>query len=233
VPSTIDPYALIHKALRHQLTTTLDRLASTDWSDPAARASALDDLDATLRTQVLHAHHEDAFYHPLLEARAPGCTEKYGQAHAALEARMAEIRTAAEAVGARGGPPTAAGAPGPEVHALYLQYGRVLGLLLSHFDDEEIELRPVFGARCTDDDLRDLEGQVMAAGPPGSFETLLPHFLAALSPGELIGWLAGLQAGMAPEAFAGVCATAAALLDPSRWAMVGTALGVDAPGPTR
>jgi hypothetical protein len=226
VPATIDPYALIHKALRHQLTATLDGLARTDWSDPEATAASLDDLEVTLVTQEQHAHHEDAFYHPLLEERAPGCTQKFGQAHVALEARIGDIRTAADALRASSEPSPA------DAHALYLRYGQVFGLFLSHFDDEEIELHPLFRALCTDDDLRGLERQVVAANPPDAFATILPHFLAALGPGELIGWLGGLQAGMPPEVFGGVCATAAEVLDAPRWAAVSGALGIEAPAPS-
>lgn len=226
MPATIAPYALIHKALRHQLTATLDGLARTDWSDPEAATASLDDLEVTLVTQEQHAHHEDAFYHPLLETRAPGCTQKFGQAHVALEARIAEIRIAADAL-------RASSAPSPaDAHALYLRYGQVFGLLLSHFDDEEVELHPLFRALCTDDDLRDLERQVIASNPPGAFETVLPHFLGALGPDELIGWLGGLQAGMPPQVFEGVCATAAAVLEAPRWAKVRGALGIEPPPPS-
>ena len=213
----VDPYRTVHKAVRHQLAEAVQQLSRTDWADPAASARALEVVGVALATQAEHARHEELLYHPLLEAHVPGATASIAHEHRDLGARIDALEaTVADLAGRDGG----GGVPEADGFALYLALCRFVGAYLEHLDDEEAQLKPLFWAHCTDEELAALEEQVQATSTPEAMQVVLPHFLAALDRAELVGWLGAMRAASPPELFAEVLAQGEAVVDAATWRRV-------------
>ena len=210
----IDPYRTVHKAVRHQLTTALQRLSSTDWTDPASARTTLDEVRAAVATQAEHARHEELLYHPLLEAKAPGTTAAIADEHRALALEIDAIGATVDRLAATDVVDEAEG------FALYLALCRFVGAYLIHLDEEEARCKPLFWAHCSDEELAALEGQVQAMTTPEAMAVVLPHFLAALDRTELVGWLGAMRAASPPALFARVLARGEAEVDGVTWARV-------------
>lgn len=217
----LDPYAPVHKAIRHQLTDALQRLSAVDWDESAAVAGVLDAVDTALSSQEDHAGHEETFYHPLLESKVPGSTVSFTERHHQLARQIDRIESTVQELRNDGTPDEAQG------YGLYLAFAHFVGEYLIHLDEEERVLKPLFWAHCTDDELAVLEGRVQSVVSTESMQAMTPHFLAALDRVELAAWLGGMQQGAPPVVFAAVCAAGAELVAPDTWARVAAALGLD------
>src|SRR3954449_955845 len=96
---TVDIYRDVHKGIRNELfAVTLDA-GRLDPHDDAAVSGVADRWGSLVGLLVAHAQHEEEFVQPVIEQFAPLYAEEIAEAHAALEAQMAQLELLADRAG--------------------------------------------------------------------------------------------------------------------------------------
>lgn len=193
-----DLYGPIHKGLRLGLSTLLVRLGQADFGTPEGERT-LEALEAQLALSASHLAHEERFLHPALDARRPGATAILEQDHRHHDAVFAELQTRIAAV--RQAPRTEKAAAG---RALYLAFSRFCADDFAHMAEEEQTFLPMFHELFADEELRAIEGELIAAIPPEKVMTYLRLMLPAGTPDERFGFLDGMRRGAPAEVFEAV-----------------------------
>ncbi len=213
-----DLYASIHRALRLMMGDTLGRLGRLDPDDDDEVGDVSARVAQLLATCRSHLEHEDAFIHPALEARRPGASANasdahagHGQAIAALEAGLATLRAAPNALA---------------VQRLYRQLAAFVAENLEHMEHEEQVHNTVLWQAYSDDELRAIEQALVASLPPEELMFVLEWMLRALPPAERAARLRALQAKLPPEPFRHVLALAQRVLEARDWHKLAAALGL-------
>lgn len=193
-----DLYGPIHKGLRLGSARLLTALGSADWRDAAASRALLDTLRTHLTLAREHLEHEDAELIPPLRAKAPQMCAALDHDHADhyatfrdLDEAFAEIEAAPNA-----DQRTLAG------HALYLRFSIYFADDLEHMAREENEALPLFHAYFSDDELKGMEGRIIASIPPERVAQYYELMIPGMSPAERAGFLAHVRAAAPPEAYA-------------------------------
>ena len=177
----IDLLRFIHKALRHAMLTTNVESGRVDYADADA-TKRLEEAWILLRENLgHHAAHEDEIIFPLLDARAPGESDRLRHDHeviqqleADMSALLGRLSTESDADLRR--------LLGSEFHRSMQRYTAVC---LSHFDDEERHLMPRLWALYDDDELAASFGRIMATIEPEERNYAMAHMNEALDPVEL------------------------------------------------
>ena len=220
-----DLYAPIHKAMRHVMCDTLLAVGRIDVADPAASASALDQLDRLLDLCAAHLDHENRFVHPALEACQPQASARIALEHEEHLQSIAELRD--EAAALRRATPAVR-------DTLALRLYRHLALFVAgnfqHMHIEETAHNAVLWAHYDDAELMQLHEQIVAAIAPPEMLEVARWMVPALTPAERVIVVGGMQAGAPPEAFLGLMAHVRPHLDGHAWAQLTHALGVSPQG---
>jgi hypothetical protein len=213
--ATVNVYSNIHKAIRAELFGTVTTAASLDASNPCARAALADRLDALVLVLASHAHHEDVFIQPLVEAHVPELADAIVADHALFDAQIEDL-----AKGVRGA--TTVG----EVHELHLELARFTGSYLHHQDLEERQVQPALVTAVGPQVLFETEQALVASIPPEEMAQVLPIMLPAMNIDDRAEMLGGMRAGAPAEVFAGVWALAESVLQPADHAALAARLGL-------
>ncbi len=194
-----DPYGAVHKGLRAAHMRCLVAIGAADPGSDAdieRLAAAIADHLTMCRT---HLDDENVFIHAALEERRPGASvhaaedhDDHEQSFAELDALLARlVSTAPEQR------PAACA-------ALYRRFCRFVADDIQHMDHEESILLPDLQAAFSDDELREIEGRIVAAIPPDVMVMFLAAMLDALPRPDGAAMLGAMQAGMPPAAYAGL-----------------------------
>jgi hypothetical protein len=211
----IDVYRNIHKAIRDELFATTTDAGRIDWADECARVALADRVDGLVWLLGAHAHHEDTFFQPLVEAHAPQFAETIVGDHAMLDARIEGIgKTAHEVVGRR------------DLHELHLELARFTGDYLHHQDLEERDVQPALLAAVGPQVMFETEQALVASIAPPDMARSLSLMLPAMNLDDRTEMLGGMRAGAPAEVFAGVWALAQSVLPAADVTALGRRLGV-------
>lgn len=198
-----DLYGPIHKGLRLALSSLLVRLGQADFATPEGERT-LDALEDQLTLSSSHLAHEELYLHPALEGRRPGATALLEQDHRHHDAAFAELAERIAAV--RAAPRIGKTGPG---RALYLAFSRFCADDFAHMAEEEQTFLPMFHELFSDDELRAIEGELIAAIPPEKVMRYLRLMLPAGTPNERFDFLDGMRRSAPPEVFRAVLEEAA------------------------
>ncbi|MBE0548698.1 MAG: hemerythrin domain-containing protein [Rubrivivax sp.] len=194
----LQPYRLIHKALRALMFHTLQRVAALDAArvdDRAAMQAAVDEL---LQVCADHLAHETRFYHAPLRERAPRAVLPFDDDHGGHEITITALRTRMAQVAAGG-----AGARA-EAYALYLELTRFIAENLEHMADEETQLTQALWQHFSDAEIAAMGDRLRATFSAQESTYYLRWMARALDDAELAALAGDARAGMPPEVFAGV-----------------------------
>lgn len=215
-----DIYNAIHRGLRLGHARMIERLSATDYDDPEASAATLADLRTFLDLAQGHLHSEDSKIHPAVAERDPRAIEQAEQGHEQHEAAFHEIEALARAV--------EDAAPGRRAAAAARLYRRVVRFAADDFLHMEVEESALLGAMhrlFDDDELRAVEGALVAAIPPARMTGYLRLIVAALSHPERLGMLTAMRTAMPYTVFAQIVTEAVRpALDPADWARLDAGL---------
>ena len=221
VDDQFDNYRWIHKAVRHQMIQVILRLSTTDWGDAGERDEVLNAVDRSLNSQVDHTRHEETYYHPMLESRAPGSTRRFSIQHKEIEERIdrlkkkiAVLQNQANVVESKG-------------LEIYLTYCRFAADYMVHLDEEDAELKPLFLKHFSEVELLELQSRVVADVSPEEMQVILPNISAALDRIELVAWLSQIQQNAPAEIFTEICSVASRNIVLETWEKVREALGLE------
>lgn len=196
-------YHAIHKALRLGHCRMLPVLGSHDYRDRAHTESLMADLRNLMAVGRGHLEGENREIHAALEERRPGASAHAADDHEDHEASFAEIETLIRAVEqATMSERDLAG------RRLYRRYATFVAHDLEHMDSEETELLGALHEAFTDDELKAMEGRIVAAVPPQKMAAVMMLMVPALNHVERVDLLAKLQKSMPEPAFNGLLSTA-------------------------
>lgn len=194
-----DLYTAIHKALRSRLFQTVSMVESCDFSEPAERDAALTHVRDTLAFLEEHAGHEDEFVMPRIANANASLAERLEAAHARVEQSGANVAGLVAAIAAAS--PEVAVGRGPELcHAVNV----LVSEHFEHMNEEETLANATLWQAHSDDELRQLQGELQATIPPERMGQWMSIMLPALNVHERIGVMTGMKAGAPPEAFQGI-----------------------------
>lgn len=219
-----DVYGLIHKGLRSFMLDTLARLGRADVSVEASFSSAVGQTRALLGKLHEHLQHENLFLHPALEARSVDSSAATALEHAAHEQAFAELERlvlSVERAFGQGGSPELE----PLAKQLYLSLSFFVAENLAHMYREETETTKLLWRYYSDDELRQIEGAIVASESPEELALGMRWMLPSLTPKERLGLLGGARQGLPAPAFEGLLRLAEAALEPAEYRQLLSALG--------
>lgn len=198
-----DFYRAIHKAVRLGHCRMLPSLGALDYRDREQTDIVLADLRNLLAVGRGHLEGENREIHAALEQRAPGASAHAADEHEEHERSFAEIEGLIALI-----EQAPLSERGPIGQRLYRRYAVFVAHDLEHMDIEETELLPALHAAFTDDELKAMEGRIVAAVPPQKMTAVLALMAPALNHGERVELIAKLQKVMPEQAFDGLLTTA-------------------------
>lgn len=220
----MDLYTAIHKALRAWMSAVMCRLGSLDVADAAETDAALAELDALLAVMQGHLETENTLVHPVIEARHPGALAAIEADHAHHEQAFVQLRALAQVLQAA----PVASATGREAAALalYRAFALFVAENLTHMQVEETHNQALLWAAYTDDELLQVHERILASLPPYKMLAISQWMLPAVSHGERVAMMAGMQAGAPAEFFTEMLGIAQQRLSPPDWVKLTRALGL-------
>lgn len=214
----LDLYASIHKALRHFMGDTLNRVGRLDVTDTAEMDPTLGQLDDLLEFCRSHLERENRFVHTAIEARQPGGSAAIAAEHEAHVDAIAAL--AADAATLRAQPDAAA------AHRLYRHLARFVGENLLHMEVEESAHNRALWAAYDDRELQILHQRVLASVDAAEMKHVLRWMVPAISPAERAELFVPMQQQMPPESIRPVIESVHPHLDDLAWAKLTRALGL-------
>ena len=220
-PPRFDIYAGIHKALRAMMMETLRATGCADVHDADELNAVYESVLALADTCATHLEHENEFIHPVMEASQAGSTAKIAAEHAQHLASLAHLCDAAAAMRIC--------APGIQREQAAMTLYRELALFVSenfaHMHAEEMEHNPVLWACYSDDELRALDGRIVASLPPDETLQVMRWMIPAMTPTERAMLLNGVKAAVPAPVFEVVLGTVQPHLSQKDWSQLRKALG--------
>lgn len=206
----IDLFSNVHKGLRAALFETATLVSRTDFASVDDAAVAASRCATTLRFLDEHTGHEDAVVMPELQALSPELHVSLQSDHArttGLERELAQLvdRLARASVAERV-------SLGRRIH------DRVWTLAaehVHHMQREERDAMRMLWAHRSDDELRAMQGRILARIAPPRTADWLALMLPAMSVSERAAVIGGLRASLPAEVLGALLAPARAALGPA------------------
>jgi hypothetical protein len=194
-------YTLVHKGLRACMAETLATVGRMDADDPVERAAAARLVRELLSCARSHLEHEERFVHPALEARRSGSSAAAHADHVLHREAFVLLETALRGLECSESDEAAEAAL-----RLYRQLALFVAENFEHMHLEETDNHAVLTGCYDEQDVRAIEGHIIAALRPAESEIALRWMVPAASPAERAALLGGMQQGMPPAAFAAILA---------------------------
>jgi len=207
------------------------RLQSVDFADKVASAAVVADLQHEFSSAVLascvvcllhtHAGHEETGIFPSVQPFEPELIRMLLDDHNEITRRVVDITKMADELG------------GTDVTERRIELGarvnretnEFFAFYLAHINKEEVTIVPRMKEHFTNEEMRAMQGKMMAAMPPERLAGFLRWMLPSLTLSELTGMMAGMKHGAPPEFLKFVTGIGAANVDPTRWAAVRERVG--------
>ncbi|HEX2546925.1 MAG TPA: hemerythrin domain-containing protein [Ramlibacter sp.] len=216
-----DMYSGIHKALRALMADTLLALGRMDTDDELALAQGTERVMQLLDACRSHLHHENAFVHAAIEARAPGASDRIAHEHGEHEQHIAQLAQQVAALRS---------APQPERFGRAQGLYRALALFVAenfqHMHVEETAHNAVLWARYTDAELVAIHDALVASIPPHEMMLTVRWLVPFMNPIERLMLLSDIRGKAPAEAFQAMLEVVRPHLDAQEWAKLARGLGL-------
>jgi hypothetical protein len=203
-PTRHNMYYAVHKGLRRSQCSLLAAIGATDFSDVAAADRVIADIRSFLALAKSHLDSENNVIHAAVRQRAPAATQHADEDHDDHARSFTEIESILRTI-----EDSPASDRDGAARALHLRYALFVADDLRHMHEEETELLGHMHALFNDDELREIEGDIIAKIAPASMMGFLRSIIPALSHPERVGMLSQMKQAMPPEVFAGILTSAA------------------------
>lgn len=215
------PYRNIHKALRASMMKTLLTVSQADPFEEADRLEAGAAVEDLLDACAAHLEHEMTFIHPLLRERKVEAVGSFDDDHGSQKDVMDRLRGLAQTV--RKATPVSAR---EALYQLYLELSAFIGHNFEHMAEEESILTNAMWQKVSDEEIREIEGRIVASLPPQEAAWSVEWMAKSLNRPELIEVLEGMKAGMPPHVFEGILNMVKGCLKPGTLARLDRDLGL-------
>ena len=195
-PTRYNIYVAVHKGLRGFMVDTLTQLGKVDVTDACEFASVIEQVSSLLKTCLSHVHSENTFLHPVMEKARAQSSSRTDDDHVehlreidALQRQVAQLLMAPESARAF------------LTRSLYLRMSRFVAENFEHMVTEETDNHEVLIATCSDQDLLQIEGAIVASHTPEENMLFLRWMLVYMNTDERVFLLNGMKHAMPPEMF--------------------------------
>ncbi len=182
-------FNMIHKALRAMMYDTALTLQQTYFADAEEAETAIEKVETVIENFEQHAHHEDTFMLPAIEAFAPQVVESFEKEHVediAIGNRMKTLVTIFHSL---------------ETNEERVNCGSALNKTfrdfmvfnITHMAKEEIEINQVLWKHYTDAELHELNARLIASIPPQKMMVTAKWMLGSVNKIEATDWLKGVK----------------------------------------
>jgi hemerythrin-like domain-containing protein len=224
VPTRMDIYAGIHKALRAFMCDTLTKVSRMDTDDEEDVREALEQVAALADFCLGHLQHENEFVHSAMEARRPGSANATAEDHVHHQHACAQLhRLAKDVQRATDDERTQA------AKRLQAYLAEFVGENFLHMNVEESENNAVLQGAYTDDELRALHGAIVASLPPEEMAIGMRWMIPSFTHAERVEMLRGMRNQAPPPVFDRAVAIARAHLSSRDWDKLARALQLPQP----
>jgi hypothetical protein len=189
-PPRVDLFGPIHKAIRCALGELLTILGAASFTDEAAVANVVTQLDDVIELCEDHRGHEDDFVMSALAERLRGKLDSMQRAHADQPVVVAQLRALATTLQT-----TAHDLRPIAGRTLYLHFSTFAADLLLHMAEEEQVAQPLLERSFTDDELLGVHARLIASLTPTQRARAGKWMMRALNPVERAALLAAESKG--------------------------------------
>ena len=218
-----DLYRDIHKGIRRELFSLVERAGSVDPSIRSGRVDLAEHLDRTVELLVLHAYHEDTHAQPSIEKFLPDLAAEIESDHTRIEGRLVRLQEMGyEAINAMSSAQRFA------VHRLYIELAAFTGEYLVHQDLEERVVMPALEKAIGPEAVLGIHGAIVSSIPPDQMAQSLALMLPAMNIDDRAELLGGIRAHAPAPAFEGVWGLAGSVLAPPDFTALGNRMQIAA-----
>jgi hypothetical protein len=218
---SFDLYRDVHKGIRNGLFSVTLAAGEVDPHDADAVRTLGERWTDLVGVLVAHAEHEDEFVQPVIERFSPSAAAEIADAHPRLEAQMAELEVLAD---------RATDACADQVrlltHRLYLGLASFTAEYLRHQEFEEFEVMVMLSQHLGFEELLAVDHAIVASIDPDMMARSAALMLPAMNIEDQTELYAGARAGVPPEVFEGMLMLAESVLEPERFRMLSSRLGL-------
>ena len=182
-------FNMIHKALRAMMYDTALTLQQTDFADVEEAEAALSKVETVINEFEHHAHHEDTFVLPAIEAFEPQLVEAFEKEHVTdleignrlitLLNIYRSLETDEERINCGS--------------CISKSFRDFMVFNIEHMAKEEIEINGVLWANYTDEQLLELNARLTASIPPEQKKAAAKWMLRSVNKAEAIAWLQAVK----------------------------------------
>ena len=191
-----DIYALIHKALRAQMSHVLLEAGRTDWDDASERDAALSAVRQLLGMCHGHLEHEDTYLHPAIDAAEPGGRRLADSDHGRHLGAMETLYDLAEVV--ERATPSLRRQTGER---LYRELALFVADNFEHMAFEEREHNRLLWMAYSDAEIHRIHGELVGSIPPAQMMETLRWMVPYSNAQQRTELLGGLLDAAPPGAF--------------------------------
>lgn len=199
-----NPFNMIHKALRAMLYDTALTLQQTYFGNEEEARSALKKVELVVHQFEEHAHHEDGYILPAIEAYEPGLVAAFEQEHIEdhqLGDKLTHLMNMFSATSSQEERIIA----GSAISKAFIDF---LTFNLVHMAREESVLNPVLWQYYTDEQLQEINAAIVASIPVEEKAIAAKWMLRGVNNKEAAVWLKGIRQSAPKHVFQSLLALA-------------------------
>jgi hypothetical protein len=213
-------FYLIHKGLRAMLYDTALTLQQTDFSNIETSMNALAKVNDVLFAFDNHAHHEDHFIFPMVEAHEPALAESFEKEHVE-DHRLSDNLKNLLAIYENALLDEERIVCGSAITKSFVEF---MVFNLQHMAKEEVYINEALWKYYTDEQIISESQKLIASIPPAEMQLVAKWMLRGISTADAIVWMKGIK-NSAPEfVFKGLINLAQSVLNKAQFKIVQEAL---------
>lgn len=188
-----DTFRKIHKAIRKSIFDSIYQAGRTDFTVAGDVACLMTQFGELVHFLHEHAHNEETYCLPLLEAKKPGASLHDSQEHERIDQMIESLQLQLNAV-----IDSPVASKNQQGYKFYLALNRFAASYLIHMNEEENDTTAQAYALCSDTELIGMTQQIVAHTSPADAALTYRYMLPALHTTERHSFLADVKAGAPP-----------------------------------
>lgn len=215
-----NPFTLIHKGLRSMLYEAGLSIQQTSFADPEETAVTLEKIETVLHMFEQHAHHEDTFINPAVDAFEPGVGKEFEKEHVE-DLRLSNQLKNLLNIYRNLTFPEERITCGSAISKSFVEF---MVFNLEHMAKEELLLNQALWKHYTDEQIMCISQQIVSTIPQEELNIAYKWMIRGINNFEAIMWLKGVQELAPPFVFDAILEVVNKELPKNRFEIVTAAL---------